>query len=64
MFNINNTKNEASHNVHSLQRLRGDSLFVQATATAGGGAVLAQRLGELVVQVVSHGAWDALPGQD
>lgn len=50
--------------MQSWQKLRSDSLFVQATATAGWGAILAQRLGELVVQVVGHRAWDALPGED
>lgn len=54
------------HTSHAAQRPRQRrySLFVEAAAAAGGGAILAQRLGELMVQVVGHGAWDPLPGQD
>lgn len=41
-----------------------DSLFVEGAAPARGTAVLAQALGQLLVQGVSQEQRDPLPGQD
>lgn len=41
-----------------------DSLLIEGTAAASGRAIFAESLCELLVQPVSHTAWDPLPGQD
>lgn len=41
-----------------------DSLFVEGAAPACGTAILAQALGQLLVQGVGQEQWDPLPGQD
>lgn len=41
-----------------------DSLLIAVTAAASGRAIFAESLCELLVQAVSHTAWDPLPGQD
>ncbi len=41
-----------------------DSLLIEGTAAASGRAIFAESLCELLVQPVSHAAWDPLPGQD
>lgn len=39
-----------------------DSLLIEGTAAAGGRSVFVESAGEVLVQFVSHAAWDALPG--
>lgn len=41
-----------------------DSLLIEGTSAASGRAIFAESLCELLVQPVSHTAWDPLPGQD
>lgn len=39
-----------------------DSLLIEGAAAVGGRAVFVESVGEILVQSVSHAAWDALPG--
>lgn len=39
-----------------------DSLFIKGAAAAGGRAVFVEGLREILVQSVSHAAWDPFPG--
>lgn len=49
---------------HTLSACHCDSLLIEGASAASGRAVFTESLRELLVQIVRHGTWNALPGQN